>query len=172
MKKLTIVVFIIICASFVLCMIPYERSIIFMETRSENPTTYYKELEDVDEFKIIYTHSIHLTDVYESYVALPSNAIQMLSMEYSDVAIGMPGYAEEGQTLLYENGIYKLQYDDAKLTNFVLHIGNVDFRLDLQHNNETVELKKFLTRGKSYDVRIQKLSLYEKMKGVELNEQK
>ena len=29
-------------------------------------------------------------------------------MEYSDVAIGMPGYAEEGQTLIYEDGKYTL----------------------------------------------------------------
>lgn len=172
MKKLTLIIFVVICASIVLCVIPYERTITFVETRSKNPTLYYKQLENIDEFQIIYTHSIHLTDVYESYVALPSNAIQMLSMEYSDVAIGMPGYAEEGQTLHYENGIYKLQYDDAKLNNFVLHIGNVDYRLDLQHNNETIELKEILTRGKSYSVKIQKLSFYEKMKGVELNEQK
>lgn len=171
MKKIVLIVLSVICASIILCNIPYERTITFVETRSESPTIYYKQLEDSDEFQIIYTHSIHLTDVYENYVALPSNAIQLLSMEYSDVAIGMPGYAEEGQTLHYENGIYKLQYDDAKVNNFVLHIGNVDYRLDLQHKNETVELKKNLTRGKSYDVQIQKLSFYEKMKGVELNEQ-
>lgn len=171
MNKLTRILFVIICVSTVLCMIPYERSITFVETRSENSIIYYRPLENIDEFQIIYTHSIHLTDVYENYVALPSNGIQLLSMEYSDVAIGMPGYAEEGQTLHYKNGIYKLQYDDAKVNNFVLHIGNVDYRLDLQHKNETVELKKILTRGKSYDVQIQKLSFYEKMKGVELNEQ-
>ena len=51
---------------------------------------------------------------------LPSNEFQLVSMEYSDVAIGMPGYAEEGQTLIYEDGIYTLQYMMQHLKEFHL----------------------------------------------------
>ena len=30
--------------------------------------------------------------------------IKLISMEYEDVAVGMPAHADEGQTLSYENG--------------------------------------------------------------------
>ncbi|HEY4622853.1 MAG TPA: DUF1850 domain-containing protein, partial [Solibacillus sp.] len=94
----------------------------------------------------------------------------LLSMQYEDVAIGMPSSAEAGQTLTYENGRYILRYDDAKLEEFTLHIGDVDYKLNLQHNNEVIPLKEKLTRGKSYVLKIEKLSFYQKMKGVELDE--
>lgn len=127
-------------------------------------------LKNEDTFQLVFTHSIHLTDVIESYEVLPTNNLQLLSMEYSDVAIGMPSYAEEGQTLHYENGVYTLKYMDAKLKEFTLHIGDVDYKLDLQHKGRIIPLKEQLVRGKSYLIKVKNLSLYDKMKGVELND--
>ena len=153
-----------------LCFIPYERSITFTETRIENPTLYYIPLKKDTLFQIIFTHSIHLTDVKESYEVLPSNEFQLLAMEYSDVAIGMPSYAEEGQTLQYEDGVYTLRYEDARLEDFVLHIGDVDYKLELRHDGKVIPLKEQLTRGKSYEIKVQRLSVYDKVKGVELDD--
>lgn len=164
--------FFIILALFsvVLCFFPFERSIIFTETRSEKPVQFFLPLKNEVTFQLIFTHSIHLTDVVESYQVLPTNELQLLAMEYSDVAIGMPGYAEEGQTLHYEDGIYTLKYMDAKLKEFTLHIGDVDYKLNLQHKGKSIPLKEYLIRGKSYEVNVQKLSLYDILKGVELND--
>ena len=81
---------------------------------------YYLPLENELNFKLVFTHSIHLSDVIETYEVMATKDIQLLSMEYSDVAIGMPGYAEEGQTLIYEDGVYTLSYDDAILAEFHL----------------------------------------------------
>lgn len=161
---------IILVLSVVMVFIPYERSITFTETRTEQPVMFYLPLDKEYNFQIIFTHSIHLTDVIESYQVLPTNELQLLSMQYEDVAIGMPSSAEAGQTLTYENGRYLLRYDDAKLEEFTLHIGDVDYKLNLQHNNEVIPLKEKLTRGKSYVLKIEKLSFYQKMKGVELDE--
>jgi hypothetical protein len=169
MKKFVVVIaFILVlaCIGF----IPFERNITFVETRDEHPALYFLPLNHGDEFQIVFTHSIHLTDVIESYAALSTNEIQLLSMQYSDVAIGMPSSAEQGQTLQYGNGLYTLRYDDAKLANFTLHIGDIDNKLDLHYNNRIISLKENLIRGKSYLLEIQELSLYQKMKGVELYE--
>lgn len=167
MKKwvIIILVFLIVIVWF----IPFERSITFTETRVQKPVQQFLPLKDENEFQLIFTHSIHLTDVTESYKVLPTNEFQLLAMEYTDVAIGMPGHAEEGQTLQYEDGVYTLQYNDAKLEEFTLHIGNVDYKLNLQHRGKIIPLKEHLVRGKSYIVTIQKLSLYDKLKGVELD---
>lgn len=150
--------------------IPFERSITFTETRTEQPGQFFLPLKNEDTFQLVFTHSIHLTDVIESYKVLSTNDFQLLTMEYSDVAIGMPSYAEEGQTLRYENGVYTLKYKDAKLKEFTLHIGDVDYKLDLQHKGRIIPLKEQLVRGKSYLIKIKNLSLYDKMKGVELDD--
>lgn len=165
-KKLaTLFFFLMICFFF----IPFWTAFTFTETRNENPSLHYISLNDVKDFQIIFTHSIHLTDVIESYKVLDSKEIRLMSMKYSDVAIGMPSYAEEGQTLLYEDGIYTLQYNEAILPNFTLHIGDVDYRLNFVYGAKYFNLKEELVRGKSYLFEVKKLSLYEKMKGVKLN---
>lgn len=130
---------------------------------------YYAEVKEESRFQIIFTHSIHLTDVVETYEISPTYKIVPLSMSYSDVAIGMPGYAEEGQTLIYEDGIYTLHYEEMSLPNFTLYIGDVDYALQLLYRGKTYDLKENLQRGKSYLVEIKKISFYEKMKGVELH---
>ena len=150
--------------------IPFERCLTFTETKTEQTEQFFLPLKNEDTFQLVFTHSIHLTDVIESYKVLPTNDFQLLSMEYSDVAIGMPSYAEEGQTLHYENGVYTLKYKDAKLKEFTLHIGDVDYRLDLQHKGRVIPLKEHLIRGKSYLIKVKRLSLYDKMKGVELDD--
>ena len=168
MKKWVFIILVLL--SIIVWFIPFERSIIFTETRVEKPVQHFLPLKNENEFQLIFTHSIHLTDVTERYKVLPTNEFQLLAMEYTDVAIGMPGHAEEGQTLHYEDGVYTLQYNDAKLEEFTLHIGNVDYKLNLQHKGKVIPLKKHLVRGKSYLVTIQRLSLYDKLKGVELDD--
>ena len=141
----------------------------FTETRTEHPTIYYLALEDERRFQIIFTHSIHLSDVLETYEVMDTYDIRLHSMIYSDVAIGMPSYAEEGQTLIYEDEKYTLYYDEAVLPDFTLYIGDVDYALKFQYAEETYDLKRNLNRGNSYLFKIKKVSIYEKMKGVELN---
>ena len=154
-----------------LCFIPIFSAFTFTETRTEHPTIHFIALEKQDSsFQIIFTHTIHLTDVIESYRILESNEIQLVSMQYSDVAIGMPSYAEEGQTLIYENGVYTLKYNKAVLKDFILHIGDVDKKLEFIYNEKNFDLKEELDRGKSFVFEVKKISLFEKVKGVKLNE--
>ncbi len=141
----------------------------FSETRVDQPTIYYTLLKEDRNFQMTFTHSIHLTEVLEAYNVQPSFAIRLKSMTYSDVAIGMPAHAEEGETLVYEDGMYTLFYDDKVLPNFTLFIGDVDYSLHFVYEKKRYDLKKELKRGKSYLFEVKKISLYEKMKGVELN---
>ena len=120
-------------------------------------------------FQLIFTHSIHLTDVIETYEALETNELRLVSMEYEDVAIGMPAYAEEGQTLIYEDGKYKLSYERAVLPNFTLYIGDIDYELLLVYQGEKIDLKKRLQRGKSYVITLHTISLFHLWMGDELN---
>jgi len=90
-------------------------------------------------------------------------------MSYEDLAIGLPGYAAEGETFSVENGKYKLTYDDNVLDSFTLFIANIDAELAFGYEGNEIDLKKQLVKGKSYTFKVKKLSFYEQMKGVDLN---
>lgn len=153
----------------IVVILPFQKVFSFTETRMANPRVHYIPITESEKFQFRYTHSIHNSDVYESYQYVKGNHIQMLEMEYEDLAIGMPGYAEEGQTFIERDGKYVLQFDDHRvIDNFTILIGDLD--LDLVFNYEDVEydLKKDLQRGKSYLFEIRKLSLYEQWKGVRM----
>lgn len=90
-------------------------------------------------------------------------------MEYEDLAIGMPGYAEENQTLIQRNGKYVLQFNNSDiLDNFTIYIGDLDLDLVFNYAEREYDLKKDLQRGKSYLFEIKRLSLYEQWKGVRM----
>ncbi|MCT6925197.1 DUF1850 domain-containing protein [Metasolibacillus sp.] len=152
----------------IILFIPLEKALTFTETRVEKARIYYLPLQKEQQFQLLFMHSIHKTDVIESYEVLPNNELRLLSMQYEDVAIGMPGYPEEGQTLVYDKGIYTLSYDDATLPSFNLFIANIDATLQLIYQSNYVDLKKQLEKGKSYVFEVKKLSLYDRMKGVRL----
>lgn len=138
----------------------------FQETRTNNPEMYYINVSKEHKFNIRFTHSIHLTDVLESYEITKNNQIKPLSMEYEDVAVGMPAHAEEGQNLSYENGKYKLEYENKTLDNFTIFIGDIDMDLFFLYDGETYNMKKSLHRGSSYLFEVQTISLFDKLRGA------
>ncbi len=145
---------------------PLFRVISFEETRTNNPEHYYINVSKENNFNIRYTHSIHLTDVLETYKITDSNQIKLLSMEYEDVAIGMPAHAEEGQTLSYENGKYKLEFSNQTLDSFTLYVGDINQELAVIYEGNTYDLKKSLERGSAFLFEINRISLFDKLKGV------
>lgn len=98
--------------------------------------------------------------------------IRLLSMQYEDLAIGLPGYAEEGETLTVQDGVYTLTYDDNVIDSFVMLVGDVDAELAFRYLRNELNLKKQLIRGKSYTFRVVNLSFYQMLKGVHMNGEK
>lgn len=164
MKKFALLVTIILAIIFFF--LPLFTVISFTETRTINPQMFYILVGKDAAFQIRFTHSIHLTDVLENYEIIDGK-IKMISMEYEDVAIGMPAYAEEGQTLIYEDGKYKL-YTNKILENFVLYVGDINTDLFFYYGDREYNLKKALRRGSSYVVEVKRISFYDKLKGVRI----
>lgn len=167
MKKFFIFAILIIAIFCTITFLPLFKVISFTETKTNNQQLYYIEVGKDKRFQIRFTHSIHLTDVLETYEVLDQK-IKIVSMEYEDVAVGMPAYAEEGQTLTYEDGKYKLSYENTYLENFVLYIGDINMDLFFYYGDKEYDLKKSLNRGNSYTIEVKKVSLYNKMKGVQI----
>jgi len=168
MRRLVFVIAICSIGVGIFIFLPLQKVFAFTETRIDNPVVHYLPFAGDDAFGIRYTHSIHKSDVLEYYRSVAGNRIQMLGMEYEDLAIGMPAYAEENQTLTQRDGKYFLQFHKEIIDNFTIYIGDLDLDLVFVYKNHEYDLKKDLQRGKSYLFEVKRLSLYERWKGVRL----
>ncbi|KOS61284.1 DUF1850 domain-containing protein [Lysinibacillus agricola] len=166
-KLIIVLTFLFICFSIVI-FLPLQKVFAFTETRIDHPILHYIPLTAEDTFQIRYTHSIHKSDVLEHYKRVDGTRIQMLGMEYEDLAIGMPSFAEKNQTLTKRDGKYYLQFDNEVIENFTIYIGDLDLDLVLRYEQYEYDLKKDLQRGKSYLFEVKRLSLYEQWKGVRM----
>ncbi|AOV08429.1 DUF1850 domain-containing protein [Sporosarcina ureilytica] len=147
--------------------LPMTEALLFSDTRSNK--FFYVTINERKAFEIRYVHSIHLTDVIESYEITPEQKIRLLSMSYQNLSIGLPGEAAEGETLELKDGVYTLTYNDRVIDSFRLHIGRVDADLALRYDHNELDLKRYLEKGKTYEFKVQKLTYYQLMKGENLN---
>lgn len=149
--------------------LPIKNVLLFTETRTENGETFYMSMDREKQFEIRYVHSIHLTDVVELYEATEDCFIRMLSMSYENLSIGLPGGAGEGEVLELKDGVYTLTYRDRVIEAFRLHIGRVDADLALRYKGAEIDLKKHLEKGKTYEFKVHKMTVYQLMKGEKLD---
>lgn len=163
-----------LCIVFLILLlfIPYQKVVQFTEQRTEKPKEYFVPLKGDMKIGIRYVHSIHLTDVIETYEVTEDNKIRFLSMNYESLGIGLPGYAAEGETFTSEGGMYTVTYNDHVIDSFVLFIATIDADLAFRYKGKELNLKKKLGKGKSYKVSIERKSLYQLWKGVDINEEK
>ncbi|MCZ2256887.1 DUF1850 domain-containing protein [Sporosarcina sp. G11-34] len=169
-SKITLFILLFIVFLFLLLFIPFREVILFTEQRTEKPKEHYVPLKGEMKFGIRYVHSIHLTDVIETYEVTEDSKIRFLSMSYESLGIGLPGYAADGETFLAENGMYTLTYNDHVIDSFVLFIAAIDEDLALRYKENELNLKEKLEKGKSYKVNVVRKSLYQLSKGVDINE--
>ncbi|WP_153731973.1 DUF1850 domain-containing protein [Sporosarcina obsidiansis] len=168
-RVVLLLTFLIVNLVFVLVFYPYKEVIVLEEVRSEQPISYYLPLHSDRHFQVNYIHSIHLSNVKEQYKITENEKLRFEFMQYEDVAIGLPGYAEEGETLKVEDGVYTLTFENRVIDSFVLYIGRVNADLSLQYEHKSYHMKDFLQRGHSYDFRVTKMSNFDLMRGVRIN---
>ena len=93
-------------------------------------------------------------------------------MTYENLSIGLPGDVGEGETLTLKDGQYTLTYDDRVIDSFTMRIGNVDADLAFRYGENEIDLKEYLEKGKSYEFSVKKLTFFQLMKGVDLNDER
>lgn len=158
--------------TMLLLFIPTEKVIEFEQTRPERGNVFFIPLTNSQEFSLTFTHSIHLSDVKEIYKISESNDIQPYQMIYEDLAIGMPGAAEENQTFEKINGKWVLTTYGQSMESFTLYNSSIHKKLEVRYDNRMFDLKEELPTGGSFRIRIQDYSWISKMKGELLNGRK
>src|SRR5699024_12869888 len=93
-KKFIYLLSILIIMMFVI-FIPTHPSLAFYQENTDQIAAYLP-LKKEQSFQIIFTHSIHLTDVVEKYEITNTNHILQNEIVYEEFAMGMPSNAAEG----------------------------------------------------------------------------
>ncbi|ANU27788.1 RocC [Planococcus versutus] len=166
--KILLLLSALILISSLIVWIPSQKYYVFIDNESENLAAYIPLESRL--FQIIYTHSIHLSEVIESYKVTDDGELMMTELEYEDFNIGMPSNAGEGETFVEKDGKYFIKNMTRKLPEFRLFVGDVDAGLSFKTKGSRVDLKGTLERGKSYTFRVERLSLFQLRKGVRIDE--
>ncbi|PSL26490.1 hypothetical protein B0H99_11926 [Planomicrobium soli] len=164
-----LLVFAFIFTGFVILFVPIHKNYVFINNNSDRVTAYIPYVEST--FKIKYTHSIHLSEVLESYKTLPDHTLMATELEYEDFNVGMPSNAGEGEEFVEKDGKYFIKNMERKIPEFRLFVGDVDAGLSFLIQERELDLKEELERGTSYTLRVQRLSFFQQLKGVNIYEQ-
>ncbi|MET0787109.1 MAG: DUF1850 domain-containing protein [Paenisporosarcina sp.] len=169
-KRTNILIGIILIGSLIfVLLVPYRWSFVFFEQRTSNPVAYLP-LNDQKTFQIRYTHSIHLSDVLETYNITKDYQIQISSLEYEDFAIGMPSDAGEGEKFTKKDGKYIISNMSHIFPSIDMLIGDINKVLAFNYNVNEYDLKKYLVRGETYTFQVARLSLIDQLRGARIRE--
>src|SRR5699024_8890129 len=141
-----------------------QPSLVFYQENTDQIAAYLP-LKKEQSFQIIFTHSIHLTDVVEKYEITNNNDILQDEIVYEEFGIGMPSNAEEGQDFEYEDGKYHIKNLNNVFPEMNIRNGKTvsEHRLlwgdadDMQHK---VLFNDFFEPGGWFKVKYTKLSLF------------
>ena len=169
MHQLLLSLLALIFISSVYAIIPLNHYYVFIDNKTDNVAAYVPLVDKT--FQIKYTHSIHLSEVLETYQVLEDNTLMITELEYEDFNIGMPSNAGEGEIFVEKDGKYFIKNMTTVLPEFRMLIGDVDAGLSFIVDDRKIDLKKTLVKGDSYTFRVQRLSFFQQLKGVNIYEQ-
>lgn len=156
-----------IIAITMIAVFPYQQAIVFQPNYSAAKPAYIL-IKDKTQFQIKYTHSIHLTDVVESYEITEDQKIHQYELMYEDFAIGMPSNAEAGETFEQVNGKYYIKNMKQVFPFFHLRIGQVRAQHRVIFNKKEYPLSRSIKPGTSVKIEIRKLTIFEQWKGANI----
>lgn len=151
-----------------LAAIPYQQAVTFEAHKSGELLAYFLLRDGGQTFQIEFTHSIHLSEVIESYQVLPGGEIRQIELEYEDTSIGMPSEAEGGGVFEMKDGKYYIRNMKRDFSWIDVSVGQVSANHRLLIQNRTIPFSSFSTPGSVVRIKKQKLSLWQLLKGVNL----
>ncbi|WP_100009750.1 DUF1850 domain-containing protein [Lentibacillus sediminis] len=175
MKKIVwlVLAFILLIA---LCFIPYRTALVFYQENTDNIAAFLP-VEAGDTFQIIFTHSIHLTDVVEKYEVTENHDIKQYEIVYEQFGIGMPSNAQEGEEFVYEDGKYHIKDLNNYFPSMNIRNGKTvsENRLVWSQENPSDEknmvwFNEYFEPGAWFTVKVDRLSLWESLRGVKIHE--
>lgn len=148
---------------------PIKQALVFEIQKTEEILAYLPIKQD-DSFKIKYTHSIHLSNVVESYKLTKNDEIMQYELMYEDFAIGMPANSAEGEVFEEKDGKYFIKNMKRTFPSFDLRVGKVRANHTLIYKEKEFPLSNSITPGTSVHILVKRINLLQMMKGVDIFE--
>jgi len=172
LKKKWFILFILMLAfSASVLFIPIRKALVF-QYENTNKILAFIPISGNQYFKIKFTHSIHLTDVFESYVITPGNQIKQYELEYEDTAIGMPSNSSEGEKFIMKDGKYYITNMNRIFQSFDLRIGQVRANHTVIFDGAEYPLANYIEPGTRVRIEVKKINLLQELEGVNILEHK
>ncbi|KSU62264.1 hypothetical protein AS034_09040 [[Bacillus] enclensis] len=154
----------LILTSFIF--LPLQTFLVIEPREYEDKPAYFSISKD-QSFSILYTHSIHLSEVEEIYRQTPANNIRQTKLLYEDTAIGMPSDAEGREVFSRtKDGRYAISNMDREFPFIDIQIGQVVANHRLVYDGEVYPLKEYFKEGSIVRMHFKKVSLFSQWKGV------
>ncbi|RST75254.1 DUF1850 domain-containing protein [Siminovitchia acidinfaciens] len=153
-------------AAMILLAVPITDAITIQSPKEDNILAYFTLRETENSFKIVYTHSIHHSEVRESYLVENNGRIRQTELEYEDTAVGMPSNAEEGEIFRMKDGKYHIENMNREFDWIDLGIGQVSAKHRLIVKGKVTPFSAFAKPGSIVRIKKRKLSFWQQWKGV------
>lgn len=170
-NKIFVLLLLILFLLIISMYIPYKQAVVFLQPESDDILCYVP-IAAGESFKIKYKHSIHLSDVIESYKVTEQNEIQQYELEYEDFAIGMPSEVAEGEVFEMEDGKYYVRNMDRRFEHFDLRVGKVRANHTFVQGNVTFPLTRAIEPGTRVRILVKKINFIQQLEGVNILEHK
>lgn len=157
-----------------LAFIPTQTSLVFYKENTPEITAYLP-IKQEQTFQIIFTHSIHLTDVIEKYKITKDKQIKQYEIVYEEFGIGMPSNAQEGEEFEYKDGKYHIKdlnniFPSINIRNGKTVSKNRFIWEDANHEEHKVYFNDFFEPGAWFHVKVAKISLFQTWKEVKIHD--
>lgn len=166
-NRLILLVPLILLFITILLNFPFKQALVFKYQNTDKVLAYIPFSEEKT-FKIKYTHSIHLSDVVETYHGREDGQIELDELMYSDFAIGMPSNAEDGEVFEEKDGKYFIRNMNRVFPHIDLRIGQVKANHTIIYGNKDYPLSDYIEKGTWVRIQMKKLNALQQLKGVNI----
>ncbi|WP_164216996.1 DUF1850 domain-containing protein [Virgibacillus sp. YIM 98842] len=169
--KLFIIILLMTVLLLTVIFVPFRQALVFYKENT-NEVEAFLPVNDQDTFQIIFTHSIHLTDVVEKYIVLDNHHIKQYEFIYEEFGIGMPSNAQEGEEFVYEDGKYHIRNMENIFPELKVRNGKAvsEHRLVWGEEEHMRYFNDYFEPGAWFTIKVDNLSLWQMMKGVRIHE--
>lgn len=166
-KKHILLILLSLVLLIILAFLPMRGALVFEYENTEEVLAYIPIQKD-QTFKIKYTHSIHLSDVVESYQINHAGQIKQFELMFEDFAIGMPSEAADGELFEEKSGKYYIKNMKRIFPHFDLRIGQVRANHTVVFNEIEYPLSNYIEPGTWVRVKYRKMNLLQQLKGEDI----
>ncbi|WP_417898487.1 DUF1850 domain-containing protein [Bacillus haimaensis] len=155
-----------------LFLFPLRTALVFHVENTEEIHAFLP-IEEEETFQLIFTHSIHLTDVVEKYRVMNDLQIVQTEIVYEEFGIGMPSNAGEGEEFVYEDGKYHIKNMSNVFPYLNIRNGKTVSKNRLAwgiDGEKMIWFNEYFTPGDWYKVKVEKLTLWQYLKGMKIHE--